>query len=54
MIVGDPQMLIATLGVSNLLIIQDGNAILVADRKNEDKVKEIVDALKKSGRGEYT
>ncbi|MBP3960831.1 NTP transferase domain-containing protein [Gemmata sp. G18] len=53
-IVGDPGQLIATYGVSNLLIIQNGNAILVADRKHEDKVKEIVDALKKTGRGEYT
>ncbi len=53
-IVGDPKMLIATHGVNNLVIIQDGNAILVADRKHEDRVKEIVDALKKSGRGEYT
>jgi mannose-1-phosphate guanylyltransferase len=40
--------------VSDLLIIQDGNAILVADRKFEDKVKEIVDKLKNTGRGEYT
>lgn len=53
-IVGDPKTLIATYGVSNLLVIQDGDAILVADRKHEDKVKEIVDALKKSNRGEYT
>lgn len=53
-IVGDAKVLVATYGVSNLVIIQDGNAILVADRKHEDKVKEIVDALKKSGRGEYT
>ncbi len=53
-IVGDPKMLIATYGANNLVIIQDGNAILVADRKHEDKVKEIVEALKKSGRGEYT
>ncbi|MFM8275198.1 MAG: mannose-1-phosphate guanylyltransferase [Gemmata sp.] len=53
-VVGDPKTLIATYGVSNLLIVHDGNAILVADRKYEDKVKEIVDALKKSGRGEYT
>lgn len=53
-IVGDPARLIATYGVSNLLIIQDGDAILVADRKHEDKVKEIVDALKKSNRGDFT
>jgi mannose-1-phosphate guanylyltransferase len=53
-IVGDPNRVIGTYGVSNLLIIQDGNAILVADRKFEDKVKEIVDKLKNTGRGEYT
>ncbi|MCI0704618.1 MAG: NTP transferase domain-containing protein [Planctomycetia bacterium] len=53
-IVGDPNHMIATYGVSDLLIIQDGNATLVADRKFEDKVKEIVDKLKADGRGEYT
>jgi mannose-1-phosphate guanylyltransferase len=53
-IVGDPGHLIATYGVSDLLIIQDGNATLVADRKFEDKVKEIVEKLKTTGRGEYT
>src|SRR5262245_27564864 len=53
-IVGDAGHMIATYGVSDLLIIQDGNATLVADRKYEDKVKEIVDTLKNTGRGEYT
>jgi mannose-1-phosphate guanylyltransferase len=53
-IVGDPDRMIGTYGVNGLLIVQDGNAILVADRKFEDKVKEIVDKLKTSGRGEYT
>jgi mannose-1-phosphate guanylyltransferase len=53
-IVGDPSRLIGTYGVSDLLIVQDGNAILVADRKFEDKVKELVDKLKTTGRGEYT
>lgn len=53
-IVGDADRMIGTYGVSNLLIVQDGNAILVADRKYEDKVKEIVDKLKTTGRGEYT
>ena len=45
-IVGDPDKLIATIGVSNLLIIQDGDAILVADRREEATVKKIVDGLK--------
>ena len=31
----DPGRLIATIGVSNLLIIQDGDATLVADRRDE-------------------
>lgn len=53
-IVGDPDRLIATYGVSDLLIIQDGNAVLVAARQYEDKVKEIVEKLKSTGRGEYT
>ncbi len=53
-IVGAADRVIGTYGVSNLLIVQDGNAILVADRKFEDKVKEIVDKLKATGRGEYT
>ena len=46
-IVSDPEHLIATIGVSNLLIIQDGNATLIADRTEENSVKNIVDQLKK-------
>jgi mannose-1-phosphate guanylyltransferase len=53
-IVGDPNHLIGTYGVSNLLVVQDGDAILVTDRRYEDKVKEIVDKLKATGRGDYT
>ncbi len=45
-IVSDANHLIATIGVSNLLIIQDGNATLVADRREEASVKHIVDKLK--------
>jgi mannose-1-phosphate guanylyltransferase len=52
-IVGDAGHLIATAGVSNLLIIQDGNATLVADRRDEGAVKQLVELLKKQGRGEY-
>ncbi len=53
-IVGDADRLIATYGVRDLLIVQDGNAVLVADRRFEDKVKEIVNKLKETGREEYT
>ena len=34
-IVADPDHLIATIGVNNLLIIQDGNATLITTRKGE-------------------
>ncbi|HET6576389.1 MAG TPA: mannose-1-phosphate guanylyltransferase [Fimbriiglobus sp.] len=52
-IAGEPGRLIATLGVSDLLIIQDGDATLVADRKREGDVKLIVEKLKKDGRERY-
>lgn len=45
-IAADKETMIATIGVNNLLIIQDGNAILVADKKEEGTVKKIVETLK--------
>jgi mannose-1-phosphate guanylyltransferase len=53
-IVGDdPKRLITTIGVSNLLIIQDGDATLVADRREEGTVKQLVDLLKQRGLDRY-
>ena len=52
-IAADQGRVIATIGVSNLLIIQDGDATLVADRRDEGKVKEIVDRLKAPGLEKY-
>jgi len=46
-IVADPGHLVTTVGVDNLLIVQDGNAILVADRRDEGKVKQLVELLAK-------
>jgi mannose-1-phosphate guanylyltransferase len=48
-IVGDPGRLIATIGVFDLLIVQDGDATLIADRRDESTVKQLVDLLKKKG-----
>jgi mannose-1-phosphate guanylyltransferase len=48
-IVGEPGRLIATVGVANLLIVQDGDAVLVADRREESTVKQLVEQLKKQG-----
>jgi mannose-1-phosphate guanylyltransferase len=48
-IAGEQGKLIATIGVSNLLVVQDGDALLVADRRDESTVKQLVDKLKKDG-----
>jgi mannose-1-phosphate guanylyltransferase len=52
-IASDPGHLIATVGVSNLLIIQDGDVTLVADRREEGTVKNLVAELKKRGLEKY-
>lgn len=52
-IVGDADHLIATIGIENLLIVQDGNAILVADKREEGNIKLLVDHLKKSGQEKF-
>jgi mannose-1-phosphate guanylyltransferase len=46
-VVCDPGHLVATLGVSDLMVIQDGDCTLVTTRKDESNVKLIVDELKK-------
>src|SRR5262249_55515989 len=48
-IVAEPGQLIATLGLSNLVIVQDGDCILIADRSKESEVKKIVEQLGKQG-----
>ncbi|EPZ5923167.1 mannose-1-phosphate guanylyltransferase/mannose-6-phosphate isomerase [Escherichia coli] len=45
--------LVATVGVSNLVIVQTKDAVLVADRDKVQNVKNIVDDLKKRKRAEY-
>jgi mannose-1-phosphate guanylyltransferase len=52
-VVGDAGRLITTVGVSNLLIIQDGDATLVADRREEGTVKHLVERLKQQGMDKY-
>jgi mannose-1-phosphate guanylyltransferase len=48
-IVGDGENLIATVGIEQLLIVHDKNAVLVADRRDEAAVKQLVEHLKQSG-----
>ena len=45
--------LVATVGVENLLIVQDGNATLVADRGEEGAIKQLVELLKTKGFESY-
>jgi mannose-1-phosphate guanylyltransferase len=45
--------LIVTIGVQDLIIIDSGDAILVCDRKQAQRVREAVDVLKKAGRDKY-
>jgi mannose-1-phosphate guanylyltransferase len=52
-VIGDDTKLIATLGVSDLIIIQDGDAILVAHREEEGNIKKIVEQLKARGLEKY-
>jgi mannose-1-phosphate guanylyltransferase len=52
-IVAEPGTLVATVGVDNLLIVQDGNAILVADRREEGAVKQLVEKLKQKKMEQY-
>jgi mannose-1-phosphate guanylyltransferase len=52
-IAAQPGTLVATAGVDNLLIVQDGDAILVADRRDEAGVKQLVELLKKKGLERY-
>jgi mannose-1-phosphate guanylyltransferase len=52
-IVGEPGRLITTIGVRDLLIIQDGDSTLVADRREEGTVKQLVEEMRKKGLGKY-
>lgn len=45
--------LITTIGVNNLLIVQDGDALLVADKNDEAGVKQLVETLRKRGMENY-
>lgn len=52
-IVADPGKLLTTIGVENLVIVQSGDAVLIADRRDEAAVKELVDRLKQDGLEAY-
>lgn len=53
LIVGDPGRLIATVNVENLIIVQDGDATLIADKRDEAAIKKLVGHLKQQGWDQY-
>lgn len=53
LIVGDPGRLIATANVENLIIVQDGDATLIADKRDEAAIKKLVGMLKQQGWDQY-
>jgi mannose-1-phosphate guanylyltransferase len=48
-VITDPDHLVATIGATNLIIVQCGNATLVADRRNEEAVKQLVERMRQLG-----
>jgi mannose-1-phosphate guanylyltransferase len=53
LIAADSDKFIATIGVDNLLIVQDGDAILIADRRDEGAVKQLVELMRKKSLEKY-
>ncbi len=48
-IAAEPGKFIGTVGVNHLIIIQDGDCILVADRRDEGSIKQLVETMRKRG-----
>jgi mannose-1-phosphate guanylyltransferase len=42
-----------TIGLEDLIIVDTGNALLVCDRKQAQRVREVVKFLETSGRSDY-
>jgi mannose-1-phosphate guanylyltransferase len=53
LIVAPGDQLVTTIGVNNLLIVQDGDALLIADKSKEESVKQLVELLRQKGLEEY-
>ncbi len=53
-IAGDPDTLIATVGVSDLIVVQSGDAVLVIRKDRAQDVRKVVDALSERGLQRYS
>jgi mannose-1-phosphate guanylyltransferase len=52
-VVADEDHLVATVGVSDLLVVQHGNVTLVAHRDEEETIKQLVELLRQRGLEKY-
>jgi len=50
---GDEEHLIATLGVEDLIIVHTPDATLIADKKNEESVRRLVEAMREANLDQY-
>jgi len=48
-----PHKLTALIGVENIIVVETGDALLVCHKDQDQKVKNIVNSIKKKGRKEY-
>ena len=48
-----PERVVVTIGVKDFIIVNSGNAILVCDRQQAQRVREVIDYLKENGRINY-
>jgi mannose-1-phosphate guanylyltransferase len=48
-VITDPDHLVTTIGVKDLIVVQCGKATLVADKSREESVKQLVDQLRQRG-----
>ena len=52
-IIYSPKKLVATIGVSNLIIVETEDAILICDKSRAQDVKKVVEILEKEGKEKY-
>jgi len=48
-----PEKLVALVGVKDLIVVDTGDALLVCRKNSAQRVKDVVEKLKKSGKSEY-
>ena len=52
-IVYSPKKLVATIGVSNLIVVETEDALLICDKSRAQDVKKVVEILEREGRDKY-